>query len=85
MELKKNQWKNNVAPRLQKYEEVAKQNDWFLGYFSLIDLSMYELVRYMELIFPGELAHFPKIKAIEQRVSMIPEIKQYEESERAVR
>jgi hypothetical protein len=24
MELKKNQWKYNVAPRLQKYEEIAK-------------------------------------------------------------
>ena len=53
MELKKYQWKNNVAPRLQKYEEIAKQDNWFLGYFTLIDLSMYELVRYMDLIFPG--------------------------------
>ncbi len=53
IELKKNQWKNNVAPRLQKYEEIAKQDDWFLGYFTLIDLSIYELIRYMDLIFPG--------------------------------
>lgn len=53
MELKKYQWKNNVVPRLLKYEEIAKQDNWFLGYFTLIDLSMYELVRYMDLIFPG--------------------------------
>ncbi len=52
IELKKNQWRNNVAPRLQKYEEIAKQDDWFLGYFTLIDISIYELVRYMDLIFP---------------------------------
>jgi hypothetical protein len=53
IELKKCQWVNNVSPRLRKYEELAMKGDWFLGYFTLIDLSMYELVRYMELIFPG--------------------------------
>lgn len=64
MELKKNQWKYNVAPRLQKYEEIAKQDNWFLGYFTLIDLSMYELVRYMDLIFPGQMVKFPKLLGI---------------------
>lgn len=64
MELKKNQWKYNVTPRLLKYEEIAKEDTWFLGYFTLIDLSMYELVRYMDLIFPGEMAKFPKLFSI---------------------
>lgn len=85
MELKKNQWKNNVAPRLQKYEEIAKQDNWFLGYFTLIDLSMYELVRYMDLIFPGEMAKFPKLLSIMEKVANIPQIKEYELSPRAVR
>lgn len=85
MVLKKNQWKNNVVPRLQKYEEIAKQDTWFLGYFTLIDLSMYELVRYMDLIFPGEMVKFPKLLAIMERVANIPQIKEYELSPRAVR
>jgi len=85
MELKKNQWKNNVAPRLQKYEEIAKQDTWFLGYFTLIDLSMYELVRYMDLIFPGEMVKFPKILSIMEKVAELPQIKEYELSPRAVR
>lgn len=85
MELKKNQWKYNVAPRLQKYEEIAKQDNWFLGYFTLIDLSMYELVRYMDLIFPGEMINFPKLSAILEKVANLPQIKDYELSSRAVR
>lgn len=73
--MKKAQWNNNVSPRLKKYEESAKNGDWFLGYFTLIDLSIYELVRYMELIFPGEVDSFPKLLAIKERVSDIPQIK----------
>jgi hypothetical protein len=38
---------------------------------------MYELIKYMELIFPGALGNFPKLKAIEKRVSQIPAIKKY--------
>ena len=41
------QWKANVYPRLIKIEEAASEKGWFLGYLTLIDFSIYELVRYM--------------------------------------
>lgn len=46
---------------------------------------MYELVRYMDLIFPGEMGKFPKLFLIMQKVANIPQIREYELSTRAVR
>jgi hypothetical protein len=45
--IKTNQWKLNVSPRLIKYEEAAKQDDWFMGYLTIVDFSIYELTKYM--------------------------------------
>lgn len=39
----------------------------------------------MDLIFPGEMAKFPKLFSIMEKVSNIPQIKEYEQSPRAVR
>lgn len=49
------QWRNAVAPKLQKYEEFAERNNWFLGYLTIVDFSIYELVRYIELIFGDKI------------------------------
>lgn len=41
-----------------KYENYVKspevsENGWFLGYLTLLDFSIYELIRYMKMLFPG--------------------------------
>ena len=78
--MKDSQWRNVVAPKLQKYEEFAPENDWILGYLTIIDFSIYELIRYIELIFGEKIKEFPKLKDITRRVGSLPEIKSYEES-----
>jgi hypothetical protein len=40
-----------VAPKLERYEEMVGENDWFIGYLTIIDFSIYELMRYMGMIF----------------------------------
>lgn len=82
---KENQWKNNVLPRMMKYEQFVKTQGWFLGYLSIIDFSVYELMRYMEMLFPNTQHSLPKLNYIKKEVLSLPAIKAYEESQRAVR
>ena len=56
-----------------------------MGYLTIIDFSIYELVHYIELIFGDKIEEFPKLKSITKMVGELPEIKAYEESEKAVR
>jgi len=48
---KERQWKSQVYPRIRKIEEAISKEGWFLGYLSIIDFSIYELIRYMDNIF----------------------------------
>lgn len=50
-QFKDTQWRNVVAPKLQIYEERAEKGKWFIGYLTIIDFSIYELINYMEMIF----------------------------------
>jgi hypothetical protein len=82
---KQEQWDRNVYPRMVKLEQAAHpEGQWFLGYLTVIDFSIYELVRYMDCIFDGQTATLPKLKDIESRVQELPAIKQYEQSPRAI-
>ena len=82
---KQMQWKSNVLPRMLKYENYVKGNKWFLGYLSIIDFSIYELVRYMEMLFPHKEECLPKLKLIEREVANLPSIREYENSRRAIK
>lgn len=44
---KKKQWENCVFPALEKFEEMVRGNSFFLDYLTIIDFSIYELIRYM--------------------------------------
>ena len=46
-QFKEIQWRNVVAPKLQKYEDYATSDNWFIDYLTIIDFSIYELIRYM--------------------------------------
>jgi len=81
---KLNQWNTHVYPRLMKLEEAASDGRWFLDYLTIIDFSMYELIRYMDNIFDGQTACLKKLKRIEKEVLQLEAIKNYEQSSRAI-
>lgn len=56
-----------------------------LGYLSLFDFSIYELVHYVITIFPKQMKDYKKLLEIERMVSGLPEIQTYESSKRAVK
>lgn len=72
LKFKEEQWLLYVCPRLKKYEEKAQEDDWFMGYLTIVDFSIYELINYMEKIFINKLGHFKKLKNIAQKVGKIP-------------
>ena len=45
-----------------------------MGYLTLVDFSLYELVRYMDMIFPAKMSKFPKLTKIKDLVAKIPQI-----------
>lgn len=77
LRLKEYQWRNAVVPKLQKYEDFAQENSWFMGYLTIIDFSIYELVRYMEMIFGDKMQEFPKLNSIAKNIQELPKIKEY--------
>lgn len=80
LRLKDYQWRNVVVPKLQKYEDSAQLDNWFMGYLTIVDFSVYELVRYMEMIFGDKIREFPKLNSITKSIANLPRIKAYEES-----
>ena len=81
---KEKQWATQVYPRIRKIEEAISPEGWFLGYLSIVDFSIYELIRYMDNIFEKEIKYLPKMKRIERMFAELPSIKHYETSPRAV-
>jgi hypothetical protein len=39
-----------------------------MGYISIIDFSIYELWRYMDLIYPGKMNAFNNLTKIKQKI-----------------
>jgi glutathione S-transferase len=78
------QWTEKVYPRLLKLEQAVVGEHWFLDYLTIIDFSIYELIRYMDCIFDNQTASLPKLKRIETAISCLPAIQDYEQSSRAI-
>jgi hypothetical protein len=55
-----------------------------LGYLTIIDFSIYELVRYIEMLFPGKTTPLVRLNYIKNRIYELPEIKAYENSPRVI-
>lgn len=72
---KEKQWHANVYPRIIKLEEAASEGQWFMGYLTIIDFSIYELIRYMDNIFEGKTKELKKLKKIEIDFGNLPAIK----------
>jgi hypothetical protein len=50
-----------------------------------MDFLVYELLNFTLALFPGFVAKFTRLIALQQRFAAIPEVKAYEESPRAVK
>jgi len=51
---------------------------------TIMDFAVYEIVNYLEKLYPIEIQKFNKIRALRARFSQLPEIISYENSQRAV-
>jgi hypothetical protein len=67
------------------HEHECMKDSFYLGYLTILDFSMYEIVNHFQLLFPEEIQHFTKLIQIRDRVAALPEIKEYENSCRVVR
>ena len=52
---------------------------------TIVDFVIYEVVNQLEKLFPQEIGKFKKLQTLRDRVSKIPEVEEYEKSERAVK
>ena len=68
-----------VIPVMAEIESQIKDGDWFLGYLSISDFCIAELIYLVNEVFPGELTKFPKTNNIEHMIREIPELKALEE------
>ena len=53
-----------MEPLIAKLEKDAKQDDWYLGYISILDFFFYEVVNQIEYNFSNQLCKFPKLRAL---------------------
>ena len=51
---------------------------WYLGYFSIMDFVVYEILNLVASVFPTAVDKFPKLKALRERFYAIAEITAYE-------
>ena len=72
-------------PVLMDLENTAVPNNFFFGYVTIIDFVIYEMLGQMEENFKEKLEPLVRLKAIRERVSNIPEIYNYEKSDRRVK
>ena len=61
-----------MEPLLLKLENEAKPDDWYLGYISILDFVLYEVIIQINNNYPEELHKFPKLRTIKERVGRIP-------------
>ena len=59
-------------------------DNFYFGYLTVLDFSIYEIINYFRLLFPHETSRFTKLAQIRDRVAALPEIQAYENSHRAV-
>lgn len=71
-------------PILSDYEAECPVEGWYYGYLTLMDFVVYELLNLLESVFWEEVGKFSRLKALRARFASIPEIRNYENSSRAL-
>jgi len=83
-----NFWNHTIKSKFLKYENDSEY-DSFLKYLTIVDFYLYELVYYLKVCKIDALINFqqefPKLQRIYKKVSEIEEIKNYENSSKAIK
>ena len=74
-----------ITKLMEFYEKKCAHNGFYLGYLTILDFLLYEIVNYCEKLFPQKIFKFPNLIQIRNSVLKIPKILEYEKSLRAVR
>lgn len=69
MKAKEKVWKDQVLPKIQYYETFSRIDDWFLGYLTICDFVIYELMPYMHLFFPKAAENCKRLQAVASKVA----------------
>lgn len=76
---------DKIKPKLDLLYKFLLFKDWLIGYMTLADFQLAELVNYLNGIWPDHIKHFPKLLALRDRFNDIGAIKSYYSREDAVK
>ena len=65
-------WDKKIRPILDEYERNAKPNAFYLGYLSIIDFFISELLDLMIKMYQEKMQNYPKLLAIKKAFQNIP-------------
>lgn len=70
------QWNKTIKNRLLELEQKADCCGLYLGYLTLIDFMIHEILEHYKEIFPKEVHNFPKLAAIKKQVAQMAQIQE---------
>ena len=71
-----------LPAHLDNFARMLSAKDWFTGYFTVGDLTIYDALDVAERQLPGTLAKYPTLKAFHARLEARPQVKKWIESEK---
>jgi hypothetical protein len=66
-------------------ESISKEENWCLGYISILDFVIYEMINQISKFLPEKIQCFKKLLNVRNKVYELPEIKAYENSEKSIK
>lgn len=78
-------WNTHIREKLKFLETYDKIGEWFLGYLTVCDFFIYEMVSYFTLFFPNSMNKCVNLKRIAAQIGKLEKVKSYEESDRAIK
>ena len=78
-------WCKSVRGTLLSYEAGAKKGEFYLGYLTVIDFIIHEVLDHFKDIFWKERQYFTKLMAISDKIDKLPEIKTFLNSNRNIK
>lgn len=71
-------WEKNIYPKLQELEAASAGREWFLGYLTVADFGLYEMMNNLLWLFPEIEDKLPNLTALQGRVRALERVKAYE-------
>ena len=57
---------------MELHERECMSDNFYFGYLTVLDFSIYEIINYFRLLFPHETSRFTKLGQIRDRVAALP-------------